>query len=335
VKFEAKSPTRVDLAGGTLDCWPLFLVVGQAITTNISVSIFTKAILTPSKSKDIRIHMHDLKFDKTYRDLKHFLSDTDEALDLVRAHLNYWKPKEGFSLETSSESPIGGGLGGSSSLCISLIKVFSQWLGQKLSLNETITLAGNIEAQILRKPTGTQDYFGALSTGINAIHYTPAGARLENLNHDVGHINSHLTLVYTGKPHHSGLNNWAVLKAAMDREPKTLEALHEIKRVADQVYEACQAADFHKLAPLFREEYKARVALSEGFSSPEIRRLEELVLKAGADAVKICGAGGGGCVLVWSSPDLKPKVESVCREAGFAVLNAAIVEGPRVKVAAR
>jgi len=326
MKFEAKSPTRVDLAGGTLDCWPLFLMVDQAITTNVSVSIWTKAVLEPRESSQILLRIRDLDYEKEFRNLDELLQSKDSELDLIRRHVAYWRPKTGFTLETSSESPIGGGLGGSSSLCISLIKVFSQWLNIKMSLNEIVILAGNIEAQILKKPTGTQDYFGALSHGLNAIHYTPAGPRLEQMAVDVSVLNQQLTLVYTGKPHHSGLNNWAVLKSALDGEPKTRKALQDLKVVADEVYQVCQRGEWSRLTELFRREYHARVALSEGFSSPEIRRLEEVVLKAGADAVKICGAGGGGCVLVWSSPDRKPGVESACQKAGFEVLDAEIVE---------
>jgi D-glycero-alpha-D-manno-heptose-7-phosphate kinase len=328
VKFEAKSPTRVDLAGGTLDCWPLFLLVEQAITTNVSISIWTKAILEPRSGTEIEVRVRDLKYDRHFKDINEFLACKDEGLDLIKRHVAYWKPKKGFLLETSSESPIGGGLGGSSSLCISLIKVFSQWLDVKMSMNEIVVLAGNLEAQILKKPTGTQDYFGALSHGLNAIHYTPAGARLERMPVNVSTINEQLTLVYTGKPHHSGLNNWQVLKHAMDGDANTKQALLDLKRVADQVYEACQRSEWSRLTDLFREEYRARVALSAGFSSPEIRRLEEVVLKAGADAVKICGAGGGGCVLVWSSPDRKAGVKSACQKAGFEVLDAVVVAEP-------
>jgi D-glycero-alpha-D-manno-heptose-7-phosphate kinase len=328
VRFEAKSPTRVDLAGGTLDCWPLFLLVNEAITTNVSVSIWTKAVLEPHSSSKIHLCVRDLDYEREFADLNELLQCQDEGLDLIRRHVAYWKPHSGFRLETSSESPIGGGLGGSSSLCISLIKVFSQWLKVKMTLNEVVVLAGNLEAQILKKPTGTQDYFGALSHGLNAIHYTPAGARLERMSADVSVLNRQLTLVYTGKPHHSGLNNWSVLKHALDGDPKTRQALQDLKLVADQVYQACQRAEWSRLSDLFRQEYRARVALSEGFSSPEIRRLEEVVLKAGADAVKICGAGGGGCVLVWSSPDRKAGVKSACQKAGFEVLDAKVVADP-------
>ena len=328
MKFEAKSPTRVDLAGGTLDCWPLFLLVEQAITTNVSISIWTKASIEPREGTEIEVNVKDLKYHHKFKDIAEFLACQDDGLDLIKRHVAYWKPKKGFMLETSSESPIGGGLGGSSSLCISLIKVFSQWLDVKMSLNEIVVLAGNLEAQILKKPTGTQDYFGALSHGLNAIHYTPAGARLERMPADVSALNQQLTLVYTGKPHHSGLNNWQVLKHAMDGDANTRQALHDLKRVADQVYEACQRSEWSRLSDLFREEYRARVALSAGFSSPEIKRLEEVVLKAGADAVKICGAGGGGCVLVWSSPDRKAGVKTACQKAGFEVLDAVVVAEP-------
>lgn len=324
--FHSKRPTRIDLAGGTLDCWPLFLLVGQAITVNASISIFTQAQLTASDK--IKIEIKDLNFHREYVSIDELLADKSPELDLVRVHVNYWKPSHGFTLTTSSESPLGGGIGGSSSLCIALIDVFSQWLGVKLSISETVTLAGNLEAQLLKKPTGTQDYFGALSWGLNAIHYTPAGARLERLEADLTELNKRLSIVYTGQPHHSGINNWSVLKAAMDQDAKTLEMLTELKRIADQTYRACQQNQWTDLAQLFREEFKARVELSSGFSSPSILRLEDLVLNAGGDAVKICGAGGGGCVFVWSSPERKESLRQVCQQAGYRVLDAKIVENP-------
>src|SRR5688572_333111 len=109
-----KSPTRVDLAGGTLDCWPLYLFLGNPVTVNVAIDIFTYADLEERPGKAIELHSADLNARKQYRDLGEALADTEPAFELVRAHLRFWQPEKGFYLSTRSESPVGGGLGGSS-----------------------------------------------------------------------------------------------------------------------------------------------------------------------------------------------------------------------------
>jgi len=320
VKITKSSSTRVDLSGGTLDCWPLFLLVDSCVTINLSLSISTHATIEPREDKEIHLNIKDLNYTKSFRDLNAVLASPDQQLLLVQKHLAYWRPAQGFSLETSSESPVGGGLGGSSSLSISLIKAFCAWLKKDLSVYESVELSHNLEAQVLQKMTGTQDYFPALVPGLNAIHYTPAGPRLETFQTEAGFWSERLSLVYTGHPHHSGLNNWQVIKAALDRDPGTLRALRDIRDVSGEMYKTIQGKDWGRLPELFDREFEARVRLSSSFSSPEIERLRKVALKSGASAVKICGAGGGGCVLVWSDPSRKAEVEAGCREQKFDVL---------------
>lgn len=325
MKITKQSATRVDLSGGTLDCWPLYLLVDSCVTINLSVSIFTFATIEERPDSKIEIHLKDLKYKKLFANLEEVLASEDSQLLLVRKHLAFWKPTKGFNLETHSESPIGGGLGGSSSLSISLIKAFSAWLGQELDLYESVTLSANLEAQVLHKMTGTQDYYPALQPGLNAIHYTPRGAELKTMKTDPDFWNKRLSLVYTGQPHHSGLNNWQVIKAALNEDEHTLQALRDIRDVSNDMHKVLIAGDFDQLPVLFDREFEARVRLSSSFSSPEIDRLRKVALSSGALAVKICGAGGGGCVLVWSEPSRKEQVEAGCRAQGFEVLNAKAV----------
>lgn len=325
MKIYKRSATRVDLAGGTLDCWPLYLLVDGCVTINLSISIFTHATLEPIDSPSIQIFMRDLGVQRQFANLDELLADSDESLKLIQVHAAFWRPQTGFSLETSSESPVGGGLGGSSSLSISMIKAFAEWLRADLSVSEMVTLSANLEAQVLHKMTGTQDYYPAIAPGLNAIHYSPKGANLESLASHQDFWNDHLTLVYTGHPHHSGLNNWQVIQAALNAEPKTLKALEDLREISWELYHVLKEQRLDRLPDIFNREVEARIRLSSSFSSPEILRLRNVALKSGAQAVKICGAGGGGCVFVWSQPEMKKNVEDQCRAQGFEVLNAKAV----------
>ena len=328
MKLAARSPTRVDLAGGTLDCWPLYTLVGGAKTTNLAISVSTMVELevTP-ESTAIDLQIEDLNYHKKFPDLFAALGSLDPQMGVIRAQLKFWQPKTGFKLRTRSESPVGGGLGGSSSLCVSLIKVFSELMNKNYSTSAKVELAHNLEAEVLLKPTGTQDYFPAIEPGLNIIHYEMTGPRLERVNCGLDFFRERMILVYTGQPHHSGLNNWQVIKAAIDGDQKTVKALQEIKRIGDVMAETCLTQAWDRLPGLFREEFVARVQLSAGFSSSRIEELERLSLKAGADAVKICGAGGGGCVLIWAQPERKGQVAESCRQNGFQILDADPVGG--------
>lgn len=325
MKISKSSPTRVDLSGGTLDCWPLYLLVDSCVTINLAISVSTYATIEECADQTVSVNLRDLRYQKTFKNLNEALQCRDSELTLVQKQMAFWRPQKGFRLETFSESPVGGGLGGSSSLSISLIKAFAEWSGTKLDLYEMVTLSANLEAQVLHKMTGTQDYFPAVQPGLNAIHYTPRGARLETLPTQAELWNKHLSLVYTGQPHHSGLNNWQVIKAALDNEEKTMKALRDIRDVSADMYQTLRREDWGRLPNLFDREFEARVRLSTSFSSPGIDRLRDVALKSGAHAVKICGAGGGGCVLVWSQSDRKAEVEAGCRGQGFEVLNAKAV----------
>jgi Predicted kinase related to galactokinase and mevalonate kinase len=321
-KIIVRSPTRVDLAGGTLDLWPLYMFVHGAKTVNVAISVYTTAELTPHDDSSITLESVDLNIKKSYKDLKEALADTDPKMILLQAQLRYWQPARGFSLKTSSESPVGGGLGGSSSLTISLLKAFAQFCEKPFrNVHHMVHAAHNIEAEILNTPTGTQDYYPAASGGLNVLTYDHDGHTQEVLN-VAPSLADKFMLVYTGKAHHSGLNNFEVMKDAVAKDDNTMRALRDLKQIALETEKVVRAGQWSELGALFRKEFEARVRLAPEFSSPEIEKLAEVSLQSGAEAVKICGAGGGGCVLVWCAPEKKNEVAQACQKAGFQVMGA-------------
>lgn len=326
--IEVHSPTRVDLSGGTLDCWPLYAIMGPCYTLNISVDIYTHVKIVPNISASlIEIDMVDLAYKKTFSNLQELLLCSDKELCLLKSHLEFWSPQVGFYLQTSSESPVGGGLGGSSSLSISLLKAFSIWNDLTFSNHELITLASNIEARFLGTPTGTQDYFSPAQAGLNCIRYDQYGFSVEQIGYDSTFFNQRMSLVYTGRPHHSGINNWEVIKKVVEGEPhaEVRKSLKKIMEVSEEMRDAILNKEWKCLPSLFQREFEARIKLSPGFMSPEIAKLKELAFATGAEAVKICGAGGGGCVMLWSPPEKKKDVENECQERGFQVLPAKVL----------
>lgn len=321
--FLVKSPTRVDLAGGTLDLWPLYAFLNGAITVNVAIDIYTCAEINVRSDKKVILQSRDLKLEKEYKDLADALADSDPRMILLQTQLKYWQPKEGFQLKTWSDSPVGGGLGGSSSLTISLLKAFSQFCQRPFrDVHSMVHSAHNIEAKILNTPTGTQDYYPAATGGLNILKYDDDRIVQEVLPIDGTEFAERFMLVYTGKTHHSGMNNFEVMKDAVAKDETTMKALRDLKEIALATEKICREQKWKQLGSLFRQEFEARVRLAPEFSSPEIEKLNEVALQSGAEAVKICGAGGGGCVLIWSEPNRKQGVAEACQKAGFQVMDA-------------
>lgn len=316
------SPTRVDLAGGTLDLWPLFNFVGGAKTINVAIDVYSQVSLIKTAGKGVVIDSRDLNYTKTFTDLNSVLASTDPQLTLYKPLLSFFNPASGFHLTTMSQSPVGGGLGGSSSLVISMMKAFYKMLNLTLpSSHVAVEIAHNMEAQILNTPTGTQDYYPAFSGGLNILDYKVNGISQKVISINSTPLKEHFLLVYTGKAHHSGINNFEVLKSAVVKEPKVMDALHNLKLVADKTADYCLSGNWNKLPDMFEHEYTYRTQLTEHFSSPEIRQIKDISRKVGRSQVKICGAGGGGCVLIWTAPEVRSKIVEECQTQGFQILN--------------
>ena len=319
MRIVATCPTRVDLAGGTLDLWPLYTFFNQAHTINFAIDLNSQVTLKtyPSHSR-IFIDLADLQYQKKFSSLNNFLTSRDSEISLIKKVLQYFKPDFGFDLKIHCRSPVGGGLGGSSSLLIALLEAFEKALYRKQDILSRVQLAHNIEASFLGQPTGTQDYFiPILKTGIVIISYHWNGMTYQHFK-TPQFIKEKCLFIYTGQPHHSGLNNWKVLKNFIDGDIQTRKALEQIAEVAENMRSSLLNQSLEKdIKFLLDEELTARLSLSEVFSSPQINKLREVM--PSDTAMKICGAGGGGCVMIWT--DDKQAIDKICHRHHYQMLN--------------
>jgi D-glycero-alpha-D-manno-heptose-7-phosphate kinase len=323
-RYVAKAPTRVDLAGGTLDLWPFYALLGECWTINFAIDVYSQVSLDVLDGKTVSLHSEDLGCKREYQSLESCLERSADELSLLKQPLGYFRPEVGLRLQTKSFSPVGAGLGGSSSLMMCMLKTFSKAFERSLSVSEMVELAHNLEARVLKTPTGTQDYYPPALGGLLALKYTDVGCEYTKLNNSL--IEDKFFLVYTGKPHHSGLNNWQIFKALIDEDLNTWKCLEQLRRISDDMYQALSQNSSGAITDLLRQEYEWRVKLSPVFTCSEIERLEKTAMTAGAEAVKICGAGGGGCVMIWCGQEKRERVKEQCRKDGFQVLDAKLVK---------
>lgn len=319
--ISTQCPTRIDLAGGTIDLWPVWAIIDNCTTVNVSIDVYTSCDIEPLTTSEILISSPDIQKNWHFKNIQELYASRDEGLAFFKAHIAHWNPSQGFKISTRSMSPVGGGLGGSSSLSIAIYKTFHKWLRTtNINIHTMVAECSHIEAKVLVTPTGLQDYYGAASEGLNIIPFTTHGPTISTLKTHNEIFNASIVVVYTGKSHHSGINNWGVLKKFIDKDKTTTEALLQIRDVALKVREACEKSEWSALPTLFTQDFHAREKLSAEFMSPEIRELKAITDKAGAIGFKICGAGGGGCVAVWCKPEDKKRIEQEISKHKYQVM---------------
>ncbi|MBI5086545.1 MAG: GHMP kinase [Acidobacteria bacterium] len=312
----AKSPCRVDLSGGTLDIWPLYLYHSNAVTVNFAVNLYTSCRITPRSGAAVTLRSQDQNIEETYDSLDRLVEARRHRHTLAAQVLKYFRPEGGMVVETNSESPQGAGISGSSSMLISTVSAFNRFCGTRHPIENVREIAQNIEAQVVKVPTGCQDYYPAMYGGVSAIDLTIAGIRRSALPVDLAQLNSRFVLAYTGKPRNSGINNWEVTKLHIDGDRTVLKNFARIAAISHAMRGALKKGDWNETARLLREEWAHRRKNAPGITTPVIDHLVEKSRKHGARAAKVCGAGGGGCVVFLCEPDARDRVAALIEREG-------------------
>jgi D-glycero-alpha-D-manno-heptose-7-phosphate kinase len=329
----ARAACRADLAGGTVDLWPLYLFHPGAVTLNFALTIGTRCRITPAQGSEIHFKSSDTGREERFASLDELMKAKSYKHPigawLTRAFFgrgevpsphHQAQPPQGFTLETHSESPAGAGISGSSALMIATTAALARLTGRKMDREQMRELAQNVEAQIIKVPTGCQDYYPPLYGGVNAIHLREEGIQREALPVVPEEIDSRFVLVYTGAPRQSGINNWQVFKSHIDGDKKVVRNFENISQIAQAMRPALAGKQWDEVARLLREEWKLRRSNYKGISTPQIEKLMAAAMKRGGVAAKVCGAGGGGCVIIMTREGATESVEEALRANGGQVL---------------
>jgi D-glycero-alpha-D-manno-heptose-7-phosphate kinase len=314
---------RVDLAGGTLDIWPLGLLHASASTVNVAIDVAVRVSVERSSGRySVRQGEHRIDA-ASPADLA---AQPEAALaGLVAAALEL----PPFDATMASGSPRGGGLGASSAMTVALIAAAEEAFDLPRSgADRRAALARDLEARLMGLPTGTQDHYAALLGGALEIRHRPGGERVRRLDVDLDAMAASLLVVYTGQSHFSAGQNWQVVRRRLDGEPEVTALLEGISEVASALVADLEAGDLPGVGARMAEEWRLRRRLAEEISTPGIERLLDLASAHGAWGGKACGAGGGGCIALLCPAGRKAELAARLAGAGGRVLSARPVAGP-------
>ncbi len=364
-KIESKAPTRIDLSGGTLDIWPLYLFLKHPLTLNLGIDLFAETRIeefeASSQTSDHsgRIWLqsedqgHEMKL--TWDELEDATAPPQLILHLKllrhftekRVNAGLHDPRVSLSLTTRARSPAGAGLGGSSALSVAMVGALASWArsgsdetAKTLDIlsegTQHIDIVRDIETTVIQVPAGLQDYYGAMFGGLQALRWNPGAHERQWLPGGIlAALEHRLLLFYSGQSRNSGINNWALYKAFIDREGDVRNQFQAIADATRFLEAALLDRDWDAAAKAIAREWEVRRGLAKGISTPEIDAAFEVARREGASAGKVCGAGGGGCFFVFvpsGDAELKARISKKVLATGVKALPfRAVTRGLEIK----
>jgi len=328
VHLVSSAPTRIDLAGGTIDIWPLYLFHDGATTLNAAISL--RAHVEIESRSDGRLEFRSIDTNRQASAAHWSELDASGDLSLLALMARHYQ-LENVTLTTRGESPAGAGIAGSSALTIALCGALARWTGGSSDPEHMLRVAMNVECQTIKVPTGVQDYRPALYGGIAAVELRTDGIHRVALDVDPHELERRIVLAYTGAPRNSGTNNWEITKRHIDGDRHTFDCFERIRDTAVAMRQALARGNWDEVGRQIAKEWDNRKRLAPGVTTPAIEDLVSRAAAAGATAAKVCGAGGGGCLFCYGPPDAKPAIAAALTAAGARVLDYRIeMEGLRV-----
>lgn len=340
MKIKSRSPTRIDLAGGTLDLWPLYLFLKNPLTINIAIDLFAEVTLIeePGNGK-IVFRSEDQNIESSLSWDRLCLNSTHPALELHTRLLRHFqeekiksgnfKPEVNFSLITRAKSPSGAGLGGSSSLNIALTGALATWARGSIDPEKDgaglIRIARDIETQVIQVPAGLQDYYGALFGGLQSLHWGAGSHAHEKLPASrMAELEKRILLFYSGQSRNSGINNWALYKNFIDGVGQARQSFEEITLATHLLHSALKSGDWQEVRTAIDSEWAVRKTLAPGICTDQMDTAFTIAKEEAPQVTgKVCGAGGGGCFFLFlpdPDEDLCKRLQTKLLEIGIQPL---------------
>ncbi len=330
--FRATVPNRVDLAGGTLDIYPLYLLVPGSTTVNAAIGISSTVTVLPSRGP-CRLFSEDLVFGEEAPDTHGF--SPGGRLGLIASALRFFPPFEKIEICLRNEAPLGSGLGASSALLVAAMLAMDALRGRRRGWEEISRAAMEIEAAHLRSLAGRQDHIAALRGGISGIRFLPGRVEAERIGagaREGRKLAAHGFLAGTGKSHRSADVNWRMIRGAIEGNREVLRKFRGIASAARDAWQAVRCGGIEEAGRAVGREWAIRKTLARGVSVGKVERvLSSREFRDRVTGAKLCGAGGGGMLFgLLREPGERRAVEAILRSEGFSIHPFLLSAGPRL-----
>lgn len=321
----SKAPLRIGLAGGGTDVSPYSDIYGGAIL-NATIDLYAYASIEPLSNGKIEFCIDGID--------KSVILNSAKELELVegfelfigvynRVVKEFATGALSFRLTSYIEAPQGSGLGTSSTIVVSLLGAFTEWLNLPLGQYDIAHLAYEIERIDLNMSGGKQDQYAATFGGINFIEFLPGDrvivTPLQLKNEILYELEFNLLLYFTATQRLSATIINEQVQNVKDKNVKSVEAMHNLKEQAHQMKESLLRGELNKIGEILHFGWQNKKQMAHSISNNLIDEIYDSALKHGASGGKISGAGGGGFMFFFCPAVTKIKVAQALEKLGGKV----------------
>jgi D-glycero-alpha-D-manno-heptose-7-phosphate kinase len=309
--YRSKAPLRIGLAGGGTDVSPFSELYGGAIL-NATVSLYAHATIEQITENRIILQAIDQQEEENFEFGKRM--PVGGKLNLLKGVYNriekdYGLPGTGFKLSTFVDAPAGSGLGTSSTLVVAIIGAFAEMLRLPLGEYDIAHYAYEIERKDLGLAGGKQDQYAATFGGVNFMEFYGEDKVIVNplriKQRYLFELENNLLLYYTSKSRESAKIIELQAKNVVDKEQKSIEAMHQLKQQAQRMKEALLKGRLHEIGEILDFGFHQKKQMADGISNDLMDEIYETAKQSGATGGKISGAGGGGFMIFYCPGNTK------------------------------
>jgi len=304
-----RTPLRISLAGGGTDMAAFYHHQEFGAVVSVAINKYIYVSVNESFNGMTRASYSRQEVEEDPINLKH---------ELIRGALGYFDVK---GVEVTSVSDIpgeGSGLGSSSAFMVGLALALAKYTRRPVNQHPAsfADLAYDLEKGRCKHTVGKQDHFAAAYGGLyyyqfNADETTATKPIFMEEMHK-RRMEKELMLFWTGETREAGpilADQWERLR----NDPRIWTAGRRMRDMAVQLGTELEHGNVDAIGPLLSEGWQQKKKLSHGISNPQIDEWLAKAIQAGASGGKLCGAGGGGFLLIAAKPERQWDVEKALK----------------------
>ncbi len=303
----SRTPMRVSLFGGGTD-YPEYFASRRGAVLGLAIDKYI--YIAALRLSGIQAYNYRL----AYSQVEHVERSDQLQHKAVKAAFEHYGICSPLDMSVMADMPASSGLGSSSTFSVGLLNLVAHLRSEKVTKLDLALRAVHLERELLSENVGVQDQLHASFGGINRFDFDAAGYRITPMMMSgkcLDYLTRSLVLVHTGVTRH------ASKVVAMQLE-KTRSGQNDgqLERMLGHVSEGARVLGSNhpegmlkQLGEMLHDSWMLKRSLSPHVTTPEIDSLYELAMKSGALGGKLCGAGGGGFLLMLVPPDIRRAFE--------------------------
>jgi D-glycero-alpha-D-manno-heptose-7-phosphate kinase len=301
----SRTPFRISFFGGGTD-YPVWYKKngGAVISTTINKYCYLNCRYIPPFF-DFK---HRIVWSKT-----ELVNEIDEITHpSVRETMRFLGIDRGTEIHHSADIPAKSGMGSSSAFTVGLLNALYTMQGKMINKKQLALDAIHIEQNLIRENVGSQDQTAAAFGGFNKITFGGDGIidvqSVAIPSQKLADLQNNLMLFFSGFQRETTASNIAAEQ--IKNTPNKSDELHKMYRMVDDAVNMLSSGDIDSFGKLLNESWEIKKTLSSKISNPEIDKIYDTAMGAGALGGKLLGAGGGGFMLFYVRPENHTRVKN-------------------------